>query len=774
MAVGQAPTTAGPPAPAGQQPEMPMERQLFRPQEEGETLGGELTSMLWKGRVTTNTQKSRWLVNRKMYRGEQYLNISRTGVRSLAPTDRLPNGIRRVTINRIRPFVDARIAMFTYKRPDFEVRSVSTDLQSIEARRVATKLVDAQWGHDGWDVDSFARTSLLYAEQDGLCFGHVYYDGTVGRSIETMIDAKTGQPVQDPEMAAAYREADPTGMVLWKLAKMNEGDVKMRAVRASSLSIDPFARTDPRQAKWIIEEELMPRHQVEQIAGMKLADIIKRSKAMTGTDEGGNNASPKMPDSQFMDADGTGEMISSRDALTVRHAYIKKTGEYGRWPKGAHILWLDMAPDSPILIEPFDEVDLPYIAFTPRHDGGHFLKAMSIIDDLSPVQVAFNRVVSMLHEWLDLVGRPPLIVQNGVLRSKSIFNESRIVNVNGGQPPYFMGVPSEPTSVFTFHLGWLLDQMKEISSQQDATRGQAPGKGIDAAVSLDMLIQQNEQTTSGYTNAYKGYLERCLSRALKLTADNYTLPRLIAGAVGDDPSAFRDFVGSKIRGATILSITGPITPKARAQQIDLLLQLAQYTQGRFDPSKWVTQMLEGNIDEIIAGERAQQQLQKREIDEILAIAQMPNADQLYADFQELVQTYVQSVQMIQQQDGEGSNPMAELRQRRTRPPTLADIGIKIPQVEEGHDDPYHIMIIDEFTISPAWKYQHPLVKMAVHQHRLMHQQRIAQRVHAIAAQDAESDPNAPADAGGGSDPAQDSGPEMPGANGPDPTIGETQ
>ena len=115
---------AGPaqmPAPPAQpQPGAPMtaDRQakregLFRPEHPNELLGSVLHDMLWQGRQVSDQERTRWEANRKMFRGEQYLSVSKTGVRTLAPTDKLPNGVRRVTINRIRPFVEARVSMFT-------------------------------------------------------------------------------------------------------------------------------------------------------------------------------------------------------------------------------------------------------------------------------------------------------------------------------------------------------------------------------------------------------------------------------------------------------------------------------------------------------------------------------------------------------------------------------------------------------------------------------------------------------------------------------------
>lgn len=708
----------------------PRKKRLFRPQSDGDTMAKALQRMLHDGRQVMDRERTRWMANRNMYRGEQYLRVSRNSVRTLAPTEKLPGNVRRVTINRLRPFVDSHIALLTAQRPPFKVESKRKDMQGLEGARIASKFLDAVWGPDEWDVESFTRMSLLYAHQDGVAIGKIYYDRYAGEKIEVVRGAD-GQIVEDPGEIQALREQDPLGQALWRRDVIGRGKVKLEPLRLGMLAVDPLATKRLEDACWVIEKRTYSRAQVEEEAGMKLADLIRKSKGNTGIDVGTSSNDESRSYSAVVD-DQTGEdtAVVARNAVTVYEAFIKPTGKFGEWPEGAHIKWTDLAPDAPIVEEPWDR-PLPYHALVPRPDGTHWVKSRGFTDDLAPVQVAFNRVVSMLHEWIDLVGRPPLVVQNGVLRSKTVFNEQRIVHVNGGAtPPFFMAVPSEPAAAMN-HLMFLLDQMKEITAQQDATRGQAPGRGIEAAVSLNTLIEQNEQQTAGVSAELKRFLEACISSALECVEQNYIIPRLVNGPVGEDPAEFRDFVGARLQGATNFRITGSLTPKLRSAQVETILNLAQYA--RLDLSPWVAQLVEGDIDEIVAHERAQEQKQKREIDQILALALRPDRDQLWEAYQALQQAYVTRTMALARIGGPGA--MGQLKALGAAPPTLANVGITdLPQVEEDHAHPQHLMTLTELRLSPAWDHFHPLVKQGVNEHFQAHKQAMAMQMMAVADQ----------------------------------------
>lgn len=707
---------------------LPNPDKLFKPRNPTDTLGGVVQTMHRNGRSMVDRQVTRWHAARSMYRGDQYLRITRNGVKKLAPEELLPNGVRRIVINRTRPFVDARIARITKEQPHFKVVPDTHSLQDIEGARQAYKLIQANWAK-GWDFEGACRESLLYSEQDGVAYVYCGFNDGVGDKYTMMIDRMDNKPVTDPGVMASYRSHDPTGDQLWYEHDMVAGDIEIRPVRAARLAVDPNATRSFEEASWVVESRTEPRWDVERAAGMSYEQLKQKNEEKKGTD----SALP-MPSEKSMthleDDDGESYQVSDDDVLTVHEMWVKPQGEFGRFPQGIHMKWVKGAENCPFVAEPWDR-ELPFVAIVPRGDGGHYLKSKGIIEDLAPIQVAFNRAVSMLHEWIDLVGRPPLMIQNGSLRSKGgVFNSSRVIHVNGGvSPPEFMRVPSEPAAVFGGHLAFLLEQMKEISAGHDAARGQAPGKGIEAAVSLQTLIEQTEDMLSPVAWSYARLVERVCTRTLETVAARFDLPRLVELSGVEDTGEMRAFVGSMIRGATRMKIIGSILPKQRATQIQMLIEAAQYSKQGIDLGRYVPQILSADVEGIIASEERDEQRVLRHIDRIMSWGSLENADMLLQQFHQLQQQYVQNLHQLQQMGS--PHPKMEMKYLKVQPPTLKDVGLKIPVVEE-FDEVYSQMAkLDDFCKTPAYENAHDLSKQGLRELRLSLQRKGAKQIAAM-------------------------------------------
>ena len=681
------------------------------------TLGQRLQEFLRDGKEIQKNERVRWQRNRLMYRGEQYLRVVNNSVRTLAPGDKLPNGRRRDTVNMIRPFVDGRVATITYQRPPFKVLPNSNEQDSRDAARLATKFIKAMWGVDGWDLDRKFRELCLTAEIDGVSFLSVYFDKYRGEATEQYYD-QLGQVISDPQTLEALRLQDPLGQQgTWKKETVHQGDVCFRVVRPGQLSVDSVSQSWE-DCRWVIESRIVSRDTVEREAGLTIEQLLQRSKQTLGeTRYGTGEKSPQLPaQQQLEDEDGTVRKTTG-DAVLVHEIFLKPTAEQGDFPLGLHAKWLDSAFGDPYVAEPWGH-DLPYKPYTPRPDGGHYIRARGTVDELAPVQVRWNRTLSQVGEWLDRVARPPLIVAAGALRSKSVYNEEGIVQVHGGYPePHFMSTPPEPTGVMSNHLDWLRGVMAEISTQHDASRGQAPGKGIEAAAALNTLVQQNEQSLSATAAEYVAVLEWGVARALKEVASNYQLPRMIQLPGMDDSHDLVAFMGSSLKGAHHFKVTGSILPKQRAAQLQTIMGMAQY--GGVDIRQWSTELIEDDVDGILKNERAQEQRQKRETSKILALGSLPDRDQKFAELQNLITQYGTMASSL------GPD---ELAARGIKPPTLANVGVEIPRPDYFDRDEEHIHAMQETLLSDGYEALHPLVKQALREHHMAHLQRLTQRL----------------------------------------------
>jgi hypothetical protein len=685
-----------------------------------DTLGRKLQELYRQGREVQRKERIRWQRNRLMYRGEQYLKVVGNSVRTLSPVDRLPSGRRRDTVNMMRPFIDGRVATLTYQRPPFQVFPTASDQETVDAARLATRFIDAMWGVDGWNLDQTFRRLCLTAEIDGVSFLSVLFDRYKGGKVEVYL-GPDGQPITDPTALDALRLEDQLGLSLWKQVSAYQGDVVLRVVRPGALSIDPIAQRWE-DVRWVIESRIQSKDQVQLETGKPLEQMLKDSKEALGETKLGLGESAQLPGNVSVEEDdGETRQISHKDALLVHEIFLKPGSEF---PKGLHAKWLDAAAGDPYIVEPWDDYDLPYRPYNPKPDGGHFLRCRGTADELAPIQVRWNRTLSQVGEWLDRVARPPLIVAAGALRSKSVYNEEGIVQVHGGYPePRFMSTPAEPTAILNNHLEWLKSTMGEIATMQDASRGQAPGKGVEAAVALNTLIQQNEQNLSATAAEFVGLLEWGVSRALREVGDKYQLPRMIQLPGLDDAADLQAFMGSQLRGCHKFKITGSITPKMRSAQLQTIMMLGQY--GGIDLKPWTTQLIEGSVDEIVTNERGQEQRQKRETAAILALGAREDVELKWQEFNQVLTAYAENATKF---GGE------ELSARGVNPPKLRDVGVEVPQPQYFDDDAKHILAMQQVQLSDGYDRLHPLVKQALLEHHTAHLERVHGQAMAVAGQ----------------------------------------
>jgi len=737
------------------------------------TAAGALAKMVGEGRSIAKQERSRWQTNRYMYRGEQW-STPRPGAQ--ASSARLsmmvdnPKGRKRDTFNRLRQMTDGRVSLLTAQRPPYEVVPRGREQGTIDAARQATKLVAAKWDESGWNVGGSIREMVLNGEIDGISFLHVYYDPNCGDVSHIPFDTTSGKPVDSVEHYEALSGADPNGESLWSYRAMKLGDVCWRVVRPGAISVDPSAERWS-DCRWVVESRVFPRSMIEDQAGAKVEDIIKLSVERTNRSPSQGQRPDVAVPLNVEDQAGTSDRtVAGRDEFLVHEAYIKPGGD---WPKGAHIRWLDRAPGSPLTMEPYDDYCLPYRPFNPKPDGGHFMRCRGTVDELAPIQQRFNRILSLVHEWLERVARPPMIVPIGALRNQEIFNDKGIIEVHPIGDPHFMPISSEPVAVLTQHLQWCVSQMAEIANQSDAIRGFSPGQGVESAVGIQTLAQNSETQLSGTAAQVATAIEWGLSRSLELVAKNYVMPRLISSAGVDDSEELRAFTGSQIRGADNVRITASILPQSRALQFQTLMQLAPVVGADIRPH--VARFMEGSYDEFINAETAQRSRQKRENHALAALATLPIKDQVWTDFSGLKAQFMEGLQLAAKN---GSiNPMQDALARGIHPPLVLDLlrtaGINVPTVEDYDDHTAHLRMLDDWRLSDGFDAVHPMVRQAAREHAEDHKKALAGQLTSMGSQ------QPPAGAGGAGSKAAPKGQpsppkqpgQAPGANAPMPVAG---
>jgi hypothetical protein len=698
---------------------------LYKGEERGRPIGEVLKYMAREGRDVVHSQRTRWRENRYMFRGDQWLeaNVVAGQVRTVTRDAYMRGSRRRDVFNRLRQMTEGRIALLTSQRPSFEVMPTSRDQEIVSAARQATKFLRTKWGVDEWDLDRIYRELALAGEIDGIAFLSVIFDPSKGARTKVAFD-QMGQPITDPAMIESLRMSDPMQETLWKERDMNLGEVVFRIVRAGHLSVDPFAVESFADARWIVETRVRPRDEVEAESGKKLDDMMKGSERSMGLGGAGSASVPG--DVTVEEMDGSTRSLDRKDAVIVHEAFVIPHGD---WPQGAHVRWADVAPGEPLLVEPWED-ELPYMPYTPKPDGGHFLRCHGTVDDLKPIQTRYNRILSLLHEVLDRMARPPIGMPIGALRGNSIYNDSGSFEYHAAMgQPWYMQHPGEPAQFLTHHLSYMVGEMAEIAVQSNAVRGQAPGQGVESAVGVNMLIQQTEQQISGTAAQLQRMYEWGGSRALKLVGKHYIYPRLVNAPGVDDAEEFKAFVGEQLRGCHNMRVTSPITPKSRALQQQTLAQFIPVLGPDIRP--YIGRLVDGDVDQFLADEERQRERQRRENRTIASLAAEDKCKTIYADFMQDAEAFSMALRGVQTAQMNGmappGDPMGLLMAKGIAPPKLIDMlkdaGIKVPFVKDQDNDPQQLLELDNWTITDGFESMvemAPWVEQVANEHRRDH------------------------------------------------------
>ena len=742
----------------------------------GETkrhIGEVLKEMARQGRRVPEGERARWQENRRVYLGD--LNVSvNVSSNTLQRQITSPRSYQRRpdSINRLRQFVDGRVAMLTRTKPPMAVAAEDQDQQSVDGARQAERILESRWGTGGWDVQARIAELGLTGDIDGISYLYVNWDPNVGDTIP-IPTGPDGKPIgSEGDIATArgqyeaLRDSDPAQQTgAWKMdyETRPQGEVVWRVVRPGALAVDPFV-TREWNPRWVIETRVMPRSTVEDLAGMPLEQLLDHNKQEMRI----RSQSPMRVDEVVSEdearLDGGTQTMGSRDQCVVHTAFITPHGE---WPMGAYVQWWDQAPGKPLVQVPWDD-GIPYYPYIPKPDGQHLLKSRGTVDDLKPIQRRLSAIVQMAGDWLRLVARPPLVLTVGALSSESVFNDEGVVFVRpGANEPRFMQVPAEPVAMLTQHIQWLEMQMAEIAVQPAISRGQAV-PNVDAAAGLNLLAQQTEQQLSGAEAQLVRVIEWGASRGLKMVGRYYRTPRLISMPGAFDSEEIVAFQGAMLRGCHRVKVTGSVLPRMRAASIQAIMQFAPILGPDIKP--WIGQLIEGDLGSFMAAQDDQKRRQRSENRVMASLATNQLAQAIWQNFESDKREYEQMLAMSQvNATNEGMPSGAALMGAPPAPlvtPMLEAAGIQVPRVEDFDDDDQHMVALDSWRVTDGFAQSPPIVRQVAREHALAHKAEMGKMLAALSQQQATPEGSAAAEKGVPSPPKQ------PGATGgPPPMMG---
>lgn len=703
---------------------------LFRPGLSSEKQGWEsITGMIRNGRKVVRDESIRWQENREFYRGNQDVYYAAGESQLRGPMSGVVRNRATNNYNRLRQFTDGRTALLTKERPAYEVIPEDRDHDSIDAARQAEKFIAAKWGHDGWDIKANITELCKNGDIDGLAWLSVLWDSeSAGSSDELIAVGADGQPL-DRASFEAMKDQDPSGGTLWKMVRSPRplGDVSWRVVLPAAISLDPFAVKSMKDARWICESRIRPREEVEEKIGMSFKDAVKDSKAMMRE----RIVEVQYEDLAVDEGSGRAGRVSEADGIIVHYFFARPCRQF---PKGLRLEFADKIPGKPIVMEEWED-ELPYFPFVPRPDPGHMLRSKGIVDDLKPIQRDYNRTQSDLREWLKRVARTPVAIPHGSMASDSYFNEDGYFFYHPGMgEPHHAQVPSEPVAVITNDLGRMVAEMRDISGISASAQGlRAPG-GPEAAVGINLEIQQTENNLSEVEWRLKEAIEWGVSRSLQLVERHYNGVRMVTSLGVDDSEELAAFQGAMLRGAHRMRITSPLMPKSRAARMQALAQFAPLLGEKIIP--YLPGLMDGDPTEMHRDLEVRANREQSDIRELVGMVRNEKAILVYKNFEEDKQKFTEAFELVVQSGS--PDPMGELARKGITPTnltsSLVQAGFEIPLVEDFYDPFLHMKELDEYRMGDGYRRLHPMAKQLLRERADSYKQAMNRAASAMAAQ----------------------------------------
>ena len=374
----------------------------------------------------------------------------------------------RVVANHIMPTILTKAAKILRSNPN--IRAVPAN-DSDDARlgsRAADRLLEGKYYEDDFQRKIHALT--MWFLTCGSSFLWAIWDGTMGRRWEEEIKDEQGQSQLD-------EQGQPVKATLF------EGDQIFDVSGPFEVILEPGAPEDFNEHTKIMRVK------------------IRKSKDIQ---------------------DKYGIDVGKQDLHGDTQYNLRISGMVGSPSVNSSIESAIKDEDMVLFKEYFE---LPTDRFP---NGRHFCYAMGITEQIGPLNVLYNKILSGIVESQNLLSKPKVIAPVGCLEQDSFTSEpGEVVEYQpiGGGKPEAWKPPEMPQYVFQL-LSLLPQLMDNISGVHDQDRGRLPRRAVSGAA-IGLLNEADDTITAMTIRNFASSLERVFSIALKTYGDKYRESRLI-------------------------------------------------------------------------------------------------------------------------------------------------------------------------------------------------------------------------------------------------------
>lgn len=524
-------------------------------------------------REARRVYEKQWLVNIAFYLGDQWIYYDKTTGQLVNAKSFMPAHKVAIVVNQVMPAVRTELAKLTKQRPVCRVISATSDFDDKDEARVKNAILDHIWHKIG--LDRTLRDALLWALLTGTGFLIPYWNADAGDTIvdyAVQVD-EFGNPILDEE-GNPIPVVDETGAYVVKDV-FNIGELAVDAASPFEVLVDPLAK-DTENIRWFFRDRVMEVEEVYYTYGVKVPSSTVNVLSYL--------------DNRILGS----RKIEGKDVCVVTEYWERPSKKY---PLGRYVIF---SSDVVIYVgdNPYADAGVPLpLAIIQHVPVPGRVYADSVVTQLIPVQVEYNKTRSQLIETKNLTAFPKVLAPKGSLPVTPTSRPGEVVEyIPTFGRPEFWTPPALPAYVIR-ELDRAREELIEISGIHEATRGAIPSS-IRSGVAIAYITEQDETRLNVTAHSYEEAIAKLCTYLLRLARKYYIEPRTMRIVGPDRSSKVVQFYGKDIpEDADVYVEAGSSLPKSTVAKQQMLLDLWNAGVIR-DPSVMLKLLEFGNLEDL--------------------------------------------------------------------------------------------------------------------------------------------------------------------------------
>lgn len=480
----------------------------------------------------------------------------------------------RLVSNRIFDWVKSRVAKIVKSQPKMLVAPATMEDRDRSSAKVGEKIVTAQERQD-----NMALKRIEWAYWACIC-GTGWVKAFFNPEAGPLVDPREGETPES--MPETTENIDLEAVV--KSAKMSIepfhlGEIQTEVLSPFEVRFDQMASCIE-DCRWI---GVMRYRSLVDIKAMwpKNADYVASESIRSDNTFEGKLAS----------LGGTYSMNfkpSMQNEEDMQGAYVREIWERasdghpnGRLYITAGGVLLEDG-DNPTPIDKKRTGDLPFCYFRETIKPGSF-PGISTVEQLTPLQVEYNKTNSQIVESKNLMARPKIRKpRQAMIHKDALHSEAgEVVLYNAPYTPDYMVPPGLPGYVFNV-LERCISDMDHIGSRHEVSQGQIPS-GIRSGAAIAYLQEQDDTAIGPSIMEFKMANERWASLVLRLAQRYYKENRTLKIVGENNEFEILEFKGADLNSVDVYIEMGSELPLSRSARQQYILDLAR--QRMLDPER---------------------------------------------------------------------------------------------------------------------------------------------------------------------------------------------